>query len=172
MKSDSRVGPPEGFTLVEVSVSLAIIGILIVLLVPAGRGYFEKSESVVCMNNMRGLLPPFNAYIQDNGHWPQEPVEIWNSNDDVTHEDWWIAEMKPYGLAEKNWQCPTIRRQVSSKDPNGRPLLHYSPTMFDADGMTPYKWTTQPWFVEIGNSHGRGAHICFPDGSIKTINDF
>lgn len=124
------------------------------------------------MNNMRNLLPAFNAYIQDNGHWPQEPVEIWNANDDAAHEDWWIAEMKPYGLEEKNWQCPTIRKQVCSKDPNARPRLHYSPTMFDADALTPYKWSTQPWFVEIGNMHGRGAYICFPDGSIKTINDF
>lgn len=156
----------------ELLATVAIIVILVALVVPVGRGYFEKSDAVVCMNNMRNLLPAFNAYIQEKGHWPQEPVEIWNSSDDDAHEDWWIAEMKPYGLDEKNWQCPTIRRQVASKDPNGRPHLHYSPTMFDADSMTPYKWTTQPWFVEIGNMHGRGAHICFPDGSIKTINDF
>jgi prepilin-type N-terminal cleavage/methylation domain-containing protein len=162
----------QGFTFIELTVSVAIIAILVALLLPFGRGYFEKSESVVCMNNMRNLIPAFNAYVQDNGHWPQEPVEIWNSNDDVAHENWWLVEMKPYDLEEKNWQCPTIRRKISSKDSNGRPRLHYSPTMFDAMPITPYKWTTQPWFVEIGNMHGNGAYICFPDGSIKTINDF
>jgi prepilin-type processing-associated H-X9-DG protein len=36
--------------------------------------------------------------------------------------------------------------------------------------MAPYKYP-QPWLIEIGNMHGHGANICFPDGSIRTMND-
>jgi hypothetical protein len=129
-----------------------------------------KAEAVGCMNNMRNLLPAHSFYVTDRGQWPQEPAGNWGSDD--AHEDWWISELMPYGLTEKSWRCPTIWRVVSSKDPDHRPRMHYSPTLFSPGANTPYMWNTQPWFIEIGNMHGTGAFICFPDGSIKTINDF
>lgn len=120
---------------------------------------------------MRNLVGVFNAYIQDKNLWPQEPQWIWDTDNDQAHEDWWIEEMKPYGVVEKGWQCPTIQRTVCALNHEGRPRVHYTPTMFDSNPATPYKWSTQPWFVEIGNMHGKGANICFPDGSIKNLND-
>ena len=30
--------------------------------------------------------------------------------------------------------------------------------------------STQPWLIEIGNMHGRGAQACFPDGSIRSMD--
>ncbi|MEI6073590.1 MAG: type II secretion system protein [Verrucomicrobiae bacterium] len=156
------------FTLLELLICLAIIAALVAIVIPVGQGMIKRAESVACMNNMRNLIPILNSYVQDKGQWPQEP----DSSDEAAHEDFWITELLPYGATEKAWQCPTIRRLVSSKDKDGRPRLHYTPTLFDSNPVTPYKWTTQPWFVEIGNAHGRGAYICFPDGSIKTMDDF
>jgi prepilin-type N-terminal cleavage/methylation domain-containing protein len=159
------------FTLLEVLVCIAIVAIVIAILIPVGRGMIRRSESVACMSNMRNLIPVLNVYVQDKGYWPQEPQAIKDSGDEAAHEDFWINEFLPYGVSEKSWQCPTIRRLVSSADKDGRPRLHYTPTGFDSNAATPYKWSTQPWFVEIGNMHGKGAYICFPDGSIKTMND-
>ena len=93
------------------------------------------------------------------------------ANDTDTYEDWWIKELKPFNAPETVWQCPTIMRKIVNKKKDRRPLVHYTPTMFDAKPFTPYKWSTQPWLIEIGNMHGAGALICFPDGSIKTMNE-
>jgi prepilin-type N-terminal cleavage/methylation domain-containing protein len=160
----------RGFTLVELLVVVLIITLLAAILFPIGTNMLDRYETGVCMSNMRNLIPPLRAYIEEKGHWPQEP-ESAKINDEA-HEDWWIKELEPYDLTERSWQCPTLRRKISSKSPEGRPRLHYSPTLFDDKPITPFKWSTQPWFIEIGNMHGRGAFICFPDGSIKTINDY
>ena len=149
---------------------ILILAVLLTMVSPIGKNLFARFESVACMGNMRNLISPLAAYVQDRGQWPQESETAKQS--DASHEDWWIEELKPYDLSPKNWQCPTMRRLASSKSEDGRPRLHYTPTLFDAKPGTPFLWATQPWFIEIGNMHGNGAFICFPDGSIKTINDF
>lgn len=121
------------------------------------------------MANMRGIHTAISAYIQDRGSWPQEPENIQENREAV--EDWWLAEMKPYGLSLDAWQCPSVKRLITSKREDGRPKLHYTPSMFDSHPSTPYRWSTQPWLIEIGNMHGRGAFICFPDGSIRPMDD-
>ena len=125
------------------------------------------------MSNMRSLQVSLASYVQDRGHWPQVPpeIDVSASENDAAYEDWWLEELKDYGGTEKVWQCPTIKRMVMSKNPDGRPKISYTPTPFDELAFTPYRWAKQPWLIEIGNMHGHGAFICFPDGSIKTMGD-
>jgi len=120
---------------------------------------------------MRSLHTSLAVYIQDRGHWPQEPEGLWDaSGNNDAFEDWWVNELLPYGATEANWQCKTIMRTVVNKTKNKRPRIHYTPTMFDEKPFTPYRWSTQPWLIEIGNMHGRGAQACFPDGSIRGMD--
>lgn len=51
----------NGFTLVELIVVLAILGILIALLVPALTGYIDKANLRVCQVNKAGLLRDLTA---------------------------------------------------------------------------------------------------------------
>lgn len=161
----------KGFSLVELLVGIVIILILASLVMLAVPFIRDRAEAVKCGNNIRQLQVAFAAAVQDKGHWPQEPKEIWESSDQDLYEDWLIEEMKPYGIIEKTWLCPTIHRKISAKDKDGRPKIHYTPTMFDANPGTPYKWPKQPWLVEIGNMHGAGALMAFPDGSTRAINE-
>lgn len=151
-------------------VSLLIVGILASILVFGYDRILRRSEVARCMSNMKSLQVALNGYVQDRGHWPQEPLPIWEANNADAYEKWWIEELRPYGVAEKSWQCPTIVRRIMNKTKDGRPRIHYTPTMFDEKPFTPYKWSTQPWLIEIGNMHGKGALICYPDGSIKELN--
>jgi len=158
------------FTFVEILAVIVILGVLASLVFLAFDRLPMRAEMPACMANMRSLQVSLAAYTADKGHWPQEPVDQLGNNEDA-YEDWWIAELKPYGAEESTWMCPTIKRLVTNKSKNGRPKVHYTPTMFDKNPGTPYRWTTQPWLIEIGNMHGQGALICYPDGSIKPMDE-
>jgi prepilin-type N-terminal cleavage/methylation domain-containing protein len=160
----------EGFTILEVFVAVAIIGILLAIFLLGTDRFPVRAETAKCMANMRSLQVSLAAYLQDKGQWPQEPVDQLGNNEDA-YEDWWIAELKPYGATEATWLCPTMKRLVTNKSPKGRPKVHYTPTMFDKNPATPYRWSTQPWLIEIGNMHGQGALICYPNGSIKPMDE-
>ncbi len=162
----------NAFTLVELLAAIAVIAVLVGLSIMAYQGFIARADAVTCGNNMHQLHTALSSYLQDNDHiWPQEPAGLQNSSDDDAYEDWWIATLMPYGATEKVWRCPTIYRTVTAKSKSKRPKIHYTPTMFDARPNTAFRWETQPWLIEIGNMHGAGALICFPDGSIKTMND-
>ncbi len=155
-----------GFTLLELFISIGIIGILATLTIVGWPKILAYAANARCLGNMRSLHVSLGSYVQDVGHWPQVPEDI----DGPAEEDWWLNELKPYGGTPQVWQCPLIQREVASKSPDGRPKIHYTPTGFDAKPGTPYRWN-QPWLTEIGNAHGHGANMCFTDGSIRTVDD-
>lgn len=159
------------YTFVEVLVSVGVLAVLIAIVGFSTKGWLGRAEGVRCTENMRSLHTSLASYIQDRGHWPQEPPELVTATSPDVFEDWWIAELAPFGATERTWQCATIFKKISSKAKDGRPKVHYTPTMFDEKPFTPYRWSTQPWLIEIGNMHGRGALACFPDGSVRALDD-
>ncbi|MEI8312959.1 MAG: hypothetical protein WCH98_19610 [Verrucomicrobiota bacterium] len=116
---------------------------------------------------MRSLHTSLATYVQETGHWPQEP-ETDSADIDA---DWWIQEMKPYGATEEVWLCPSIKRAQFVMPEKDRWRIHYSPGMFGPEPSDPYKFSTQPWLVEITDMHGHGPNVCFPDGSIRQLDD-
>jgi prepilin-type N-terminal cleavage/methylation domain-containing protein len=168
------IGPPHsercGFTLMEILVALGVLAVLVIVSLVAYKPLLARADAGRCMANMRGLHVVLSAYIQDRAQWPQEPRDLWEGDNEAAVEDWWIEELKPYGAEERVWQCPTLARQQRSAADAQR--MHYAPTRFDARPFTPFRWAKQPWLIEIGNMHGRGAHILFPDGSIRVMSDF
>lgn len=153
------------FTMVELLVTIGIVAILASLLVVGWPTVLSSAANARCLGNMKSLHVSLSSRVQDLGHWPQVPEDLEVSD----AEDWWLSELKDYGGAPEVWQCPVIQRQITSAGSDGRPKIHYSPTRFDEKPGTPYRWSTQPWLIEIGNMHGRGANICFPDGSIRPM---
>lgn len=159
----------SGFTLLETIVVIGILAILALLVVTVSERLPSNTERTKCMNNMRNIHTALAARLQDKNQWPQEPM-----GDNVTQdllEDWWIQELSGYGITPETWRCPTIDRLVVRKSPTGRPKVHYTVASFDPHPFTPYKWKTQPWLVEIGNMHGRGALLIFSDGSIRPMDE-
>lgn len=157
----------RGFTLLEFFVVFFILAVLAALIVATYSSFAAKSEGVKCAVNLRNLHVAFSGYIQDKGHWPQEPL----ADKPEWIEDWWLYTMKPYGAEPLVWQCPTIRRKISAKNRDGRPKIHYSPTLFDARPGMAFRWSTQPWFIEAADAHGSGPLLCFPDGSIRSMDE-
>lgn len=79
-----------------------------------------------------------------------------------------MAELEPYGAARTSWICPAIWR-LGAADDGTMPKVHYAPSQFDPRPFAPYEFPKQPWLVEIASAHATGANICFPDGSIRSL---
>lgn len=154
------------FTVVEVLVCIAILLILAAMLNTAWVSVAPKVAQAQCFSNMRSIHGSLSTYLTDVGHWPQIPTK--SEDNEETYETWWLATLEPYGGVAKVWQCPVLRsRKV--QDADGYVLrMHYIPTDFDANPISPRRWSTMPWLIERGNNHGRGALLAFPDGSIRT----
>lgn len=159
----------QAWTLAEILGVIAILAILATLLTVAWKRVPSMVDKVRCMSNLRSLHTSFESYLQDKGHWPQQPD--FGNNQHRQYEDWWIEEMKPYGATEKVWVCTGAHKLSQGLDEKNRVRMSYFPTMFDANPMTPHRWSTQPWLVENANIHGKGPLICFPDGSIKQMDE-
>ena len=96
--------------------------------------------------------------------WPQVTTKGVDSKAAATA---WIATLRPYGLEQINWICPTQQKLMQNPDlsdpDNAR--IDYVATPFDRNPMTPMRWAKQPWFVESGDVHGNGNLLIFPDGT-------
>jgi len=167
-KKDISLAYCRAFTLIELLVVIAIIALLVAIGVPSYKAQRRSAEKVVCMSKMRGLHMAFDSYMTDKNHWPQMPAGIFESEDESEFWKWWILTMSPYGGDEPYWLCPSDKVRKESEDEyNGS----YLPTQFDDHHHTPYRWANQPWLLERGNLHRKGAHIMMPDGSIHSSKD-
>jgi hypothetical protein len=143
---------------------VGIVIILITLLVSVISRLPGLGDRAKCTANLRGLALGLSNYLEDTGHWPDQPE--FTHEQQNQYEDWWINELKPYDIPAKAWQCPAILRLGKIQQNGFTPRIHYFPTMFDQKPGTPRKWPTMPWLVEIANVHGHGALLVLPDGSV------
>lgn len=152
------------FTILELVVVLAILGILAALVLPNYQSIIHKSQEAVCTSHMRSIHVALANYLQDHQDvWPQGPYP----RDNQAWEAFWLATLKPYDIDENTWQCPTLKRALASSKGE---QLHYVPSMFDATRGIARRWSTQPWLIERFGAHGDGPLLAFPDGSIKSMD--
>ncbi len=164
------MGGVFAFTLVELLVVIAILGILATLLVPEMSTIRERAEKVICISHLRSLHVSLGAYLNDNdGVWPQCPDEA----EGAAAEQFWFDALKDYGGDPNIWLCPTLVRQLGADFATNAdaPKMHYTPTQFDDNPMTPRKWAGQPWLIEIGDMHHCGNLMIRTDGAVQSLSD-
>ncbi|MGC1479193.1 MAG: hypothetical protein WA771_01715 [Chthoniobacterales bacterium] len=150
----------------------AVLGILIIiftLLIGVVSRMHGIGDRARCTANLRTLYLGLDNYVKEVGNWPQQPS--FPGGKEKEYGEWWINKLEPYGVPPSAWKCPGVTRLGSITADGESPLIHYSPTMFDRSPTTPQKWPNMPWLVEIGNIHGHGALMIFPDGSVRDFDD-
>lgn len=55
-----------GFTFIELIVTLAIVGVLLAIAVPAYLSFEAKSQSTAALSDVREVIPSANAYYDEN----------------------------------------------------------------------------------------------------------
>jgi type IV pilus assembly protein PilA len=65
-----------GFTLIELMIVVAIVGILASIAIPAYQEYIARAQVSEGLELMSGAKAPLAEFYSDQGHWPGSPSEI------------------------------------------------------------------------------------------------
>jgi len=87
-----------GYTLTEVLVAIAVVGILASILIPTLAKARMRARQTVCMSNLKQLGVAFISYGHDHGETVPYSKKAGNSG--------WVGLMKSYGVTDKVLHCP------------------------------------------------------------------
>jgi type IV pilus assembly protein PilA len=66
----------HGFTLIELMIVVAIIGILAAIAIPAYQDYIARAQASEAMQLLGGAKAPFAEFFGDQGRWPTGPGSV------------------------------------------------------------------------------------------------
>ena len=66
----------KGFTLIELMIVVAIIGILAAIAIPAYQDYIARAQVSEAMSLTSGLKTPFAEFYADQGTWPSSVGQV------------------------------------------------------------------------------------------------
>ncbi len=160
--------PASAFTLVELLISIVIVGVLLSLILFSFDGVRARVEVANCMANLRSISIALSAQLADTKRWPQVPEGI----DEAGYARFWRQTLAPYGVDSKVWRCPTAKRTVQRTGEEELVEIDYTPAEFDEMESTPFKYQNQPWVVEAGDFHGDGNLLITTSGETISFNEF
>ncbi|MCB1078881.1 MAG: hypothetical protein KDM64_13760 [Verrucomicrobiae bacterium] len=150
----------------ELVITVAVVAVLASLAYPSFNGIRKRAQKAKCIGNMRVIHSALDGYVLEKNTWPQMPEMAFNWEEE-DYFKWWIDLLDDYGAGPDSWLCPADKVfEINPKGLKGH-NSSYIPALFNNHQYTPFRWN-QPWLVERGDFHGKGAHVMMQDGSIAT----
>lgn len=109
-----RAGSQAGFTLLEILVVIAILGLLIGLVAPAALRQLGGARQSVAKQSIERIASILDLYKLDVGSYPS------------TDQGLAALNTKPAGAA--NWNGPYLKGEQSPMDPWSHPYVYRSPS--------------------------------------------
>lgn len=113
-KKPSLLSSDDGYTLLELLVVLAILGLIVAFAAPRVIGYFERSKTHAAEIQIANISAALDLYRMDIGSYP--------SADDGLE----ALLVKPAHV--RHWRGPYLTRSDGIIDPWGRPYLYTPPS--------------------------------------------
>jgi len=117
----------SGFSLIELLVVVAILGLLAALLLPAVSRAKHKAQKTVCISNQRQLGVALQSFLADNNAYPSM---IGSTN---TGNWWWASQLQSVVSGKSQrlkdfvtqgiWRCPVAPRMVPWTSGNEKELF-------------------------------------------------
>jgi prepilin-type N-terminal cleavage/methylation domain-containing protein len=94
MRVSSHTAHDRGFTLVELLTTVAIVGLLVALLLPAVQRARESARRMQCANNLRQVGLALQQHEAQRGHFPYGYLDEVSTN--VRKRDTWMQQTWPF----------------------------------------------------------------------------
>ena len=104
----------RGFTLLELLVVLAILGLLIGLVAPAALRQLESSKEKIAHQSVERIAGVLDIYKLDVGTYP------------TTEQGLLALIARPSGVTR--WNGPYLKGEKVPEDPWGRPFIYHNPS--------------------------------------------
>ncbi|MFY8217334.1 MAG: type II secretion system protein [Chthoniobacterales bacterium] len=167
------------FTLIELLIVVAIIGMLVALTAPAIENARERAESAKCLTNLRNIGVAVLSYVADNDNrFPIIETDPTNPVYDPSEEaGTLLTVLGDYGVTEQGLRCPTDLRTFNNFEKRGssyewRPLLDdelaSSPVIFTRRGMRYPPSSKIRLVMDFEPVHRGRPNLLFADGRVRT----
>jgi prepilin-type processing-associated H-X9-DG protein/prepilin-type N-terminal cleavage/methylation domain-containing protein len=157
----------KAFTLVELLVTMAIIGILAALLLTVLSGAKHLAQRASCINNVRQLGQAMHHFVDDNHAFPLDANVDFNKGAYPNHYENWMEALNhvlgfQHGPNDFSWQlqgvwkCPAMKRPTTWPTNDSYASYGYNNYGMLGPGTVPDDrsgWPSHGLGREFGSSH-------------------